>query len=290
MNNQVLFVDIDNTLYDWPNFFAPSFRVMVHVLSRELKVPEDRLYDECKAVFARHGSLEYSFVIQELDSVKSTNEARLRDLIRLGRGAFRSVQKKRLAPYHGVEETLRWLYSQDVPVIGITNSPAWRAQQRLFDLGLDKLISGLVAWEGWMASPDDANRGFVRDGQTRVRTRVQRGRLKTISEEECKPSEKHYLRALETFHLDPADVWAIGDSLAKDLEPAARLGIKTIWARYGATFNPSDPNMATLLRITHWEPSRIEATYKMEGFAPDLIVDSFEEVRTLFPDKYPTLF
>ena len=43
-----------------------------------------------------------------------------------------------------------------------------------------------------------------------------------VSEEECKPNELHYLRALEAVGSDPDNAWAIGDSRAKDLEPAAR--------------------------------------------------------------------
>ena len=49
MSQAVLLADIDNTLYDWPSFFAPSFRAMIHALSRELDVSEDQLYDESKA-------------------------------------------------------------------------------------------------------------------------------------------------------------------------------------------------------------------------------------------------
>ena len=78
------------------------------------------------------------------------------------------------------------------------------------------------------------------------------------------------------------------DSRAKDLEPAARLGIKTIWARYGATFD--NKNMATLLRITHWSPSRIHATYEKNDFCPDAVLDSFEELQTIFPERNPMLF
>ena len=259
MQQRVLLADIDNTLYDWPSFFAPSLRAMVHVLSRELRIGEDHLYKELKAVFERHGSLEYAFVVQELDSVRSLETERVRKLVGLARGAFNSVRRKHLAPYPGVRETLDWLHRQDVLVIGVTNSPVYRAQHRLFDLGLDSLLDGLIAWEGFEVSDDDsANKGFVPAGHMRVRTRIISERVWTVTQDECKPNPQHYKRALEFLGVKSTDAWAIGDSKAKDLEPAAKLGIRTIWARYGAKDDPDNPNvdMATLLRITHWSSFR----------------------------------
>jgi phosphoglycolate phosphatase len=135
MQQSVLLADIDNTLYDWPSFFAPSLRAMIHVLSRELRVKENQLYEEFKTVFKRHGSLEYAFVVQELDCVRSLELERVRKLVGVARGAFNRVRRKHLAPYPGVRETLEWLHRQDVLVVGITNSPLYRAQHRLFDLG-----------------------------------------------------------------------------------------------------------------------------------------------------------
>ena len=150
MSQAVLLADIDNTLYDWPSFFAPSFRAMIHALSRELDVSEDQLYDESKAIFSRHKSLEYAFVIQELDSVRSENSERIGHLIEQGRGAFKRVQRKRLTPYPGVIKTLKWLRKQDVLVVAVTNSPVYRAQHRLYDLKLDSLLAGLIGWEGFV--------------------------------------------------------------------------------------------------------------------------------------------
>jgi FMN phosphatase YigB (HAD superfamily) len=289
MRQAVVLTDIDNTLYDWPAFYAPCLRAMIEVLSRELSVSEDDLYTECKAVFERHQSLEYAFLIQELASVRATDTERVRDLVRMGRGTFKFVQLKRLRPYPGVLETLEWLREQDVLVVGVTNSPVWRAQQRLYDLKLDALIDGLVAWEGFEASPDDpAIEGYIRSGQKRSVTRLRR--VWTVTEGECKPNPRHYSFALEAVGSTASDAWAIGDSLSKDLEPAAALGIRTIWARYGSSYDPTDKNMATLLRVTHWGPGRINATYDKRNFKPDLEIDSFGELTRIIPAKYPTLF
>lgn len=290
MAQTALLADIDNTLYDWPAFFAPSFRAMIHALARELAVSEEQLYAECKTVFQKRRSLEYAFLIQELESVRSLGTPEISRLIKSGRGAFRSVQRRRLVPYPGVLATLNWLRANGVLVVGVTNSPAYRAQHRLFDLGLDSHINGLVAWEGFEASVDDkAVQGFVKGGHLRTRSRL--SHVWTLPEADCKPSERHYSFALDALGLSAEDAWAIGDSLSKDLEPAARLGIRTIWARYGAGLDSDDTSVATLLKITHWSPSRIHATYNTNnGFQPDVVVDSFDEVRRHLPTKLLTLF
>ncbi|MHB8724054.1 MAG: HAD family hydrolase [Casimicrobiaceae bacterium] len=284
----MILVDIDNTLYDWPSFFAPSFRAMLHALSRELELPEDQLYGEFKAVFAHRKSLEYAFAIQELDSVRRLDNERIRHLVRQGRGAFLSVQRVRLCPYPTVLDTLQWLVEQGYEIVGVTNAPIFLAQKRLWDLKLDSYLTGVVAWEGFAPEADPANTGFVPQSRERRQTRLKR----TISVPltDCKPSEKHYSIALDAFAGAAKEVWAIGDSLAKDLEPAAKLGIKTVWARYGSDFDPDNVDESTLLRITHWSPGEIHRTFRKDSFKPDRIIDTFAQLKEIVPATIIPLF
>jgi FMN phosphatase YigB (HAD superfamily) len=287
----VLLVDIDNTLYDWPGFYAPALRAMVHALARELNLADEQIYEELKLVFGQHASLEYAFVVQELPAVQALPPDEISRMIKVARGAFNRVRSKRLQPYEGVKETLLWLRQQEVPVVAITNSPLWRAQDRLWQLKLDGLLSGIVAWEGFEPPADDSSTsGFVRQGRENQRSRIPANARWSLPEDACKPSEKHYLVALENLHCLPEDAWAIGDSLAKDLEPAHRVGINTIWARYGSGFDPQHEDSATLLRVTHWDASRIATTYHKDDFQPDRVVERFSEIRDILPLDVLTLF
>lgn len=290
MTRQIVLADIDNTLYDWGAFFAPSFRAMVYALVRELGVSEEQLYGEFKQVFARHASLDYAFAIQELDSVRDLETEKIRHLILTGRGAFLSVQRRRLQPYAGVLETLKWLLNQNVAVIGITNSPIHRAQKRLWDLKLDSLLAGLVAWEGFEAISGPVTEGFVTPSPLRTRAQTRVPRSISVPLSECKPNEQHYAIALEAFGGTASEAWAIGDSLSKDLKPAAKLGVKTIWARYGAGFDREDRDASTLLRITPWDESEISRTYSTHDFEPDHTVDSIDELRQIIPATVMSLF
>jgi FMN phosphatase YigB (HAD superfamily) len=287
VSNKLVLVDIDNTLYDWAGFFAPSFRAMVYVLVRELRLSEEQVYEESKQVFARHGSLDYAYLIQELESVRRLGADEVRELVRQGRGAFLRVQRSRLQPYPRVEETLRWLNKQQVTVVGVTNSPLYRAQQRLYDLKLDSYLGGLVAWEGYPGDESPATQGYVPQSSQRRLSRLDGvGVPKAL----CKPNETHYAVALERFGSGATDVWAIGDSLEKDLVPAARLGVSTVWARYGASLDAESRDAKTLLKITNWTEAEIRCAYSGSDFSPDYTVDSIEQLREIVPPVFPTLF
>src|SRR5690242_5459282 len=66
---KALFLDLDNTLYDWVAYFAPALRGMCQTLSEMSGLPLAILFDELKQVFKRHGTVEYSFAIQEIPSL-----------------------------------------------------------------------------------------------------------------------------------------------------------------------------------------------------------------------------
>ena len=69
----VLLTDLDNTLYDWTGYFVPSFRAMVVCLSKQTGESVDTLMADFASVFRRHGSVEYSFAIEELETLARLN-------------------------------------------------------------------------------------------------------------------------------------------------------------------------------------------------------------------------
>lgn len=283
----IILADIDNTLYDWPAFFAPSFRAMCHAVSKKLNLPLETLFSDFKGVYAKHDSLEYAFSIQELKAVRSLDENSINDLIKAGRGAFSRVQRFHLKPYEGVVEGLAYLADQGHLVYCVTNSPIYLAQKRLYQLGLDKYICGLVAWEG-ISPPKNVNKQFVTLGP-RQRTRVKD--IKTFTKSDSKPQTKPYKLALELSQESGAQtVWAIGDSLNKDLEPASRLGITTVWAKYGNVSDFETKDQQTLMKITNWSSEDVNFSHNEVKFKPDFEVNSFAEFSALLPKRNFDLF
>src|SRR6267154_3325268 len=119
--NRLIITDLDNTIYNWVDYFAPCFRAMVHVLARETEESEDDLIGSFCQVYEAHGSVEYAFSVQELPILRNRTDSEIAELVRLARGAFKRVRDKRLEPYPTVGRTLRWLRSQGDRVVAITN-------------------------------------------------------------------------------------------------------------------------------------------------------------------------
>jgi phosphoglycolate phosphatase len=286
-----LFTDLDNTIYNWVDYFAPSFRAMVHVLSRELRVAEEELLLQFKDVYGKQGSLEYAFAVQELTVCRGLAKEEVERLVRLAKGAFSRVREKNLVPYQEVEGTLDWLTRSGVQVIGVTNAPVFQAKGRLKQLKLDHYFHGLAAWEGHHIPTDDLE--ITKDIQMRATaggytSAISEQRIWPLREEELKPSSTGYKRIISDLSILPGEVYIVGDSLGKDLAPAIEIEAVAVWARYGKVFQ--EKNMTTLLAITHWNQTRIHSTYSEDSIVPAYTIDSFGDLRGIVPTPQLALF
>lgn len=271
--DNILITDIDNTLYDWIDFFAPSFRAMVHALSPLLKKSEDDVYEEFKSVNKDNGSLEFRGAIQQLDSFVTLNPDERSRAFRAGYVAFGKTRRRRLSLYPGTRDTLRWLRDQGVRIIGVTNSPITLTIGRLRSLSIEQLFDSLA---GWDAPTEDSKNGLV--------SRTNIPMIVPLRQNELKPNKVAFERAMSNLQSNrKTQLWSLGDSRSKDLYPTAEIRAKTIWARYGKHAAPE--NLETLVRITFWSKEQIEKTYEDNEFRPDYIIDSIEELKNIFPRK-----
>ena len=66
----LVIVDLDNTLYDWVGFFAPSFEAMVTAAVRIVDTSRDALLDDIQQVHQRYGNTEHPFALLETEAVR----------------------------------------------------------------------------------------------------------------------------------------------------------------------------------------------------------------------------
>jgi phosphoglycolate phosphatase len=144
MHQLLILADLDNTIYNWVDFFGPSFRAMVHVLSKKTGVDEDTIISDFKDVFRKHGSIEYPFSVQELEIFNAVPEFEMRETSKLVQGVFTQVGMKHLTPYSGVIETLAWAVKVGILIICITNAPINLAEWRLKQLKIVNFFFGLA--------------------------------------------------------------------------------------------------------------------------------------------------
>lgn len=271
----LLLTDLDNTLYNWVDFFAPSFRAMVRALGKSARVTEDRLYEDFRAVYRQHATLEYAFAVQELRCLSNLTPETLDGLVDVANGAFIRVRKRNLTPYPGVRETLQWAGKNGVFVVGVTNAHEHHATARLKKIGLSHLFHGLVAQENYEI-PENSDRTQA------ILSKENVGRYLmswVLSAGQLKPRTTAYKIAMERLGVCPENTYVVGDSQHKDLQPAADLGCKAIWAAYGTRVKPK--NLETVLAITPWsarETSDFFSDPKLNLYAT---LESFSELRQL---------
>lgn len=276
----VLLTDLDNTLFNWIDYFAPCFRAMVHALAHATKLDEDEIYRQFQEVYSRLETAEYRRAIQELELYRREPPEVQERLVRAGFVAFSQARKQRLQAYTTVPSTLHWLKRQGVIVIGVTNSWVVDAVGRLRSLGLSRYLDALVAWDGTQSE----------GGQPAiVPTRPAICRIVPIPSQSRKPSPEGYRAAIACCDIGSrSSLWAIGDSVTNDLVPARELGATTILAKYGGNYDPS--NFETILRITHWGAERVRSTYDTTAITPDFVIDDFVQLRGIIPEAQGELF
>jgi len=74
---KLLVTDLDNTTYNWIDFYVPSFLAMVQELSRFTGIGEDELKASFKRLHQQHKTSEYTFAIQQLDVLREENKGRV---------------------------------------------------------------------------------------------------------------------------------------------------------------------------------------------------------------------
>src|SRR5205807_8049772 len=150
-----ILTDLDNTIYNWIDFYAPCFRAMVHVIARHTATEEQHVTQQFKDVFAKFKSVEYPFSIQHFELCSGLNPERVKQLVYLGQMAFGRARRNHLKIYPGVVHTLAWAMRNHIPVVGVTNAPLYLAWRRLVRLGLSRFFVGIVAGEDFPVPEDD---------------------------------------------------------------------------------------------------------------------------------------
>lgn len=280
MAQKLLITDLDDTLYSWVDYWSPCFRAMVHALSRETKIEEDILINDFKNIYSKHKSLEYVQTVQDLESIKTFPESEKRRLVELAHTVFGQTARRNLKLYKNVKETIKWLTVFNIKIIGITNAPLITAMGRLRNLGLSKLFDGLAAFEGYEVLPFETSNQSLQRGLKNKSERIENARYKVwaFSESETKPSPKGYLRILEDMQVSPNNAYVVGDSLHKDIAPAAQLGMTTIHVTYNESYPVNPKNIDTLYKVTHWSKERINKVYNEITIEPDFIISDFEQL------------
>lgn len=284
-SSYLLVVDLDNTIYDYVAFYGKAFRAMQHVLSKAGHVSEDQIALEFKELYARTGTLDFRDLVQNLPSVRNRPVEEIEQLVRYARRAYDLSKRKQLRAYTDIVKVLSAVDAAGVTIVAATNAPVYHAFTRLRDVGLLDVMSGLVAWEGTRV--EEFGTAFdveiVRTNDEVIATALSRiGYLNLLPKAHLKPNPRAFMDIKRDFIRER--YYSLGDSIAKDLAPAASVGMSTIWAKYG--MGTSDPrDLDTILHMTPWSQDEIDLA-SFSRVVPDFILNSPLDLLAILPNHW----
>lgn len=199
MTKAVLF-DLDNTLIDFMRVKKSSVDAALNVMIASgvkisKKQAEKILYD----IYAVHG-IEHQQIFQKflLKTIKKVDYKTLAKAIY----AYRKTQAGVLAPYDSVFPTLIELKKRGLKLAIVTDAPRLKAWIRLVEMRIEDFFDVVVTHE---------DTGIY------------------------KPRKEPFLKALKQLKLKPEDCIMVGDWPERDIAGANKVGITTVFAKYGAT-------------------------------------------------------
>ncbi len=278
---RLIVTDLDNTIYNWLDFYIPSFLAMVKKLSEITRVPEDALKASFKRVHEKYHTSEYTFAIQQLDILEEHHRGRsTREILEEYGPAlyeFRKARKTRLRLYEGVRETLLALRESGKLVAALTDSKMFQAAvQRLRILEVEDLYHGIVAPpdHGFPpgTSPEDVR--YFKDPESYTsKIPIQLELDPSIR----KPNPKVLMVLLERFEVEAKEAVYIGDSLFRDVLLAQRCGVHDVLAQYGRQCEAG--HYEELLKLTYLSSAEIaEEKARRPGIIPSFEVGRFPEL------------
>lgn len=294
----LIVLDIDNTVFDWVNYYVHAFTALLDHVADVTGVPWLELATEAKDVFTRHGSIEYPFLVQELPSVNQFYGAdidrMLEEAVRIAREKFLKAAEPHLKPYRGVFETFGEIRKRhpDVPIVALTDAPRYVAMWKLNKLGLLNFFDAVYGLADPRIPTCEINRRVKVSPDILFKHLKQhnfgyQGRIRILPDEYEKPGVRGLKTVLMDYELDENlalrkhVIW-VGDNLRKDIGLGNKLGVTTGWAEYGTRIEPQ-----LMQRLASFSPTQnIHKNVAIksdspEAPKPDVRLNAFEELLTV---------
>ncbi|MGH1467088.1 MAG: HAD family hydrolase [Cognatishimia sp.] len=276
---KLLVCDLDNTLYDWVDYFVPAFYAMVDRATEILGCDKEELLEDLRRVHQKHHDTEHPFALLETEIVSNhfpdlsfeQKAARLDTAFH----SFNSVRKTHLRLYDGVLETLNALQSENVTLVAHTEGKLYSVLGRLRQLNILDKFNSIYCRErsqGGIKTAAESEEWLKRFPEVNV---------KELPPEDRKPNAQVLLDICDLEGFRSSDAIYVGDSMGKDIYMAETAGVFSAWAKYGN--NVDTEKYKALVAVSHWTAEDVERESSVKAAAtstvPDLVLEnSFAEI------------
>jgi HAD superfamily hydrolase (TIGR02253 family) len=199
--------DLDNTLVDFMLMKRQAIDAAINaMIDAGLNLSRKDIQSRIDAIYKEKG-MEFQNVFDQLlyGEFQKLNYK----ILSAGVIGYRRAREAALVPYPHVYMTLMELLKMGIRLAVVSDAPAREAWLRLSYLNFHHIFDHVVTFE------DTGER---------------------------KPHEAPFRRALELLKVEPGEALMIGDWAERDVVGAAKVGMKTVFARYGDTFGTVESN------------------------------------------------
>jgi putative hydrolase of the HAD superfamily len=203
---KAIIFDLDNTLVDFMLLKERAIEAAIHsMIDAGLSLSAEEADKKIREVYKKEG-IEYQQIFDQLslDLYGKVNHK----IVSAGIVAYRTAREAALKPYPKVFPTLIELIRIGIKLAVVSDAPSKEAWLRLSYINFHHLFDVVITY-------DDT---FVK-----------------------KPSPAPFNLALQKLNLKPEECLMIGDWAERDMVGAKAVGMKTVFARYGDTFNTIHP-------------------------------------------------
>ena len=199
--------DLDNTLVDFMLMKRQAIDAAINaMIDAGLNLSREDIQSRIDAIYKERG-MEFQNVFDQFlyGEFQKLNYK----ILSAGVIAYRRAREAALVPYPHVYMTLMELLKMGIRLAVVSDAPAREAWLRFSYLNFHHIFDHVVTFE------DTGER---------------------------KPHEAPFRRALELLQVEPGEALMIGDWAERDVVGAAKVGMKTVFARYGDTFGTVESN------------------------------------------------
>lgn len=194
--------DLDNTLTDFMKMKEAAIQAAIDgMIDAGFRLPREQLRERVRAIYNERG-LEFQRVFDELLE-REFGEVDPK-ILASGIVAYRRARESELVLYPHAQLVLLELVKRGIRLGVVSDAPRLQVWMRLCALGLQHVFDAVVTF-------DDTG--------------------------ERKPAPAPFREVLRRLGTDPAEAMMIGDWAERDVVGAKGLGMTTVFARYGDTFD-----------------------------------------------------
>lgn len=199
--------DLDNTLVDFMAMKRQAIGAAINgMIDAGFKLTREEIQQRIDKIYLEKG-MEFQSVFDQLlyDEFKKVDYK----ILSAGVIAYRQAREAALSLYPHVYTTLMNLLKMGLKLGVVSDAPAKEAWLRLTYLNLHHIFDHIVTFE------DTGKR---------------------------KPDPAPFEKILELLQVRPNEALMIGDWAERDMVGASKVGMKTVFARYGDTFGTVETN------------------------------------------------